>query len=143
MLKLYFPQAIGLVGELHAHATLELLRRWPSLRKLQRAHPKSLRHFFRQQGQRDDEKIDARIQAIRDLLPLTCDAAIIEPNVLFVGMLVKQIVQLNQAADTFDEQIARLFPQHEDAALFLSLPGAGAALAPRLLTAMGDDRERL
>jgi len=32
--------------------------------------------------------------------------------------------------------------EHPDAALFLALPGAGAALAPRLLVAFGSDRQR-
>ncbi len=32
---------------------------------------------------------------------------------------------------------------HPDASLFRALPGAGAAMAPRLLAAMGSDRERL
>jgi transposase len=32
---------------------------------------------------------------------------------------------------------------HPDANIFQALPGAGAAMAPRLLAAMGSDRERL
>lgn len=142
VLKLYFPQVLDLVGELYAPATLELLRRWPSLRQLQRAHPKTLRTFFRGQGRRNDEKIDANIQAIRDFLPLTRDVAIIEPNAMYVQVMIQQIQSLNEAIERFEAQIAELFPQHESAELFRSLPGAGAALAPRLLVAMGDDRQR-
>jgi transposase len=33
--------------------------------------------------------------------------------------------------------------QHPDAAIFTSFPGAGEALAPRLLAAFGSDRQRL
>ncbi len=39
-------------------------------------------------------------------------------------------------------KLARLMAEHPDAALFQGLPGAGAALAPRLLVAFGADRQR-
>ena len=81
VLKRYFPQALDLVdslhGPLHGPMALELLRRWPSLKKLQRANPKTLQTFFRQYGRRNDEKIKEQVQQIRALLPLTEDAAIL------------------------------------------------------------------
>lgn len=43
---------------------------------------------------------------------------------------------------TYDRTIADLFPQHPDAPMFMSLPGAGAVFAPRLLAAFGADRAR-
>jgi transposase len=42
----------------------------------------------------------------------------------------------------YEKQIAELFDCHPDSFLFRDLPGAGAALAPRLLTAFGTDRDR-
>ena len=42
----------------------------------------------------------------------------------------------------YDQEIERLFCQHEDHELFQSLPGAGARLAPRMLAEIGDDRSR-
>ncbi len=40
----------------------------------------------------------------------------------------------------YDQEIARLFLQHHDHAIFASLPGAGKRLAPRLLAEWGEDR---
>ena len=142
MLKLYFPQAIDLVGPLHGPLALELLGRWPTLKKLQRANPKTLQKFFRQHGQRNDEKIKEQVQQIRAFRHLTKDAAIIEPTALYVGLLIKQIEQFNEAIAEFEKQLDAAFSKHEDAAIFRSLPGAGEALAPRLLAAMGSERER-
>lgn len=142
LLKLYFPQARTFVGELHQPPALELLRRWPTLRGLQRTNPATLRKFFRQHGRRNDEKIDTLIQKIREMKPLTTDCAIVAPNAQFVQMLVKQIKLFNAAVAEFDEEIHKLFAAHDDAAVFRSLPGAGAALAPRLLVAFGSDRRR-
>jgi Transposase IS116/IS110/IS902 family len=42
----------------------------------------------------------------------------------------------------YEKQIAELFDAHPDSFLFRDLPGAGSALAPRLLTAFGTDRGR-
>lgn len=47
-----------------------------------------------------------------------------------------------QAIDRFDRAIAELAPTLPDYSLFASLPGAGPHLAPRLLTAFGEQRER-
>jgi transposase len=42
----------------------------------------------------------------------------------------------------FDHKIKELFKSHPDHFLFESLPGAGAQLAPRLLSLFGSDRSR-
>ena len=57
-------------------------------------------------------------------------------------MLARQLQTLAESLVQFDDEIARRFATHEDAALFKSLPGSGAALAPRLLVAFGTDRTR-
>jgi transposase len=142
ILKMYFPQSLDIGGEPHSPMMIEMLKRWPSLKELQRAHPKTLRKFFRQYGHRNEEKVDALIQKIRDMKPLTDDNAIISPNAVFVQMLVDQLNLYNKAIVIFDERIKKVFAQHDDAELFRSLPGAGDALAPRLAAAMGSDRER-
>lgn len=141
-LKQYFPQVLDVVDALHDGMALELLHRWPTLKELQRASPVSLRNFFRKFCRRNDEKIDALIAEIRAFKPLTNDFAIIQPSAMFVELLVQQIKQYNVALERFDRKIAEDFAQHEDAAIFRSLPGAGAALAPRLCAAMGTDRNR-
>ena len=41
-----------------------------------------------------------------------------------------------------DDEIAALAPQHPDYGLFSALPGAGPLLAPRLLVAFGEQRDR-
>jgi transposase len=56
--------------------------------------------------------------------------------------LLCQLAPLLEQIHAYDEDIARLFAQHPDSALFRSLPRAGRRLAPRLLAGWGDDRER-
>ena len=57
-------------------------------------------------------------------------------------MLVGQIVELIKHIEHYDDAIKNLFPNHPDADIFISFPGAGEVLAPRLLSACGADRDR-
>jgi transposase len=56
--------------------------------------------------------------------------------------VVAQLTPVVEQIAADDEEIERLFRGHPDAPLFVSLPGAGKRLAPRLLAGWGDDRER-
>ena len=59
-----------------------------------------------------------------------------------VQALVTQIPLLTESIERYDQKIAALFDQHDDSTLFGSFPGAGPALAPRLLAAFGSNRGR-
>ncbi len=141
-LKVYFPEALDLLGNLQRKWALEVLGRWSSLQELKRVNPKTLAKYFCRNKRADREKIDERVNAIRALQPMITDKAIVNANAIYVEALVEQIKKLNEAVARFDKAIGKLFNQQEDAVLFSSLPGAGAAMAPRLLVALGSDRER-
>src|SRR5690606_30573108 len=74
--------------------------------------------------------------------PLTSDPAIIETSVLLVQTLCRQLKALGPSIRRFDDEIQKRFDEHEDAELFNSFPGSGKALAPRLLTLFGSERDR-
>jgi transposase len=61
---------------------------------------------------------------------------------LAIQTLAAQLEALRPFIDQHERHIQELFAAHPDAALFASLPGAGPALAPRLLVALGGDRSR-
>lgn len=140
-LKQYFPQATSFWPR-HLERTAALVKRWPSLARLRRAHPKTLRAFLREHHIINTETQTEFIEAVRGATPLTKDPAIVEPNALYAESLAERIAQLNGAVDDFDERIAELVAEHDDAPLFRSFSGAGDALVPRLIVAFGSDRER-
>jgi transposase len=137
-LKQYFPLALELGDTLY----LAVVERWPTQQALARANPATLRKFFAQHGRRNEDQVNELIARIRAAQPLTTDRAIIDPNALAVKFLVKELRVLEAAVAEFDAAIAKCFAAHPDAELFRSPPGAGAALAPRLLVAFGTDRGR-
>jgi transposase len=53
-----------------------------------------------------------------------------------------KIQTINGAIEQYEQKIRKVFQDHVEAPLFSHLPGAGPALAPRLLTAFGTDRSR-
>ena len=142
LLKAYFPQALGWAGELSSPQAWEFLQRWPSLEAVQKARPAQLRAFYVRHGGRRPEEIQSRLKQIREARPLTQGRAVITTSSTMVQCLAGQLQCLHPAVAEFDRQLKALFEQHPDHAVFESFPGAGAALAPRLLAAMGSRRER-
>ena len=142
-LKNYFPQALELVGEgLHTRMACDFLLKWPTLAAAQKATPKALRRFYHSHNSRQAGLIDRRIEALRAARPLTTDTALVQSYRLTATLLARQLLELAGAIEAYDKELARLMAEHPDAALFEGLPGAGAALAPRLLVAFGSDRQR-
>lgn len=143
VLKEYFPQALDWAGtDLASPLACHFLQQWPTLSALQRARPNTVRRFYTSYGCRRTQLIEARLTAMAAATPLTRDPAIIESSALYVQLLTQQLLALAPSIAQFDTAIAERFAAHPDAGIFASLPGAGDALAPRLLVALGTDRTR-
>jgi transposase len=141
-LKEYFPQALDWFEDRDTVLFCDFLQRWPSLKHAKRARQATLRSFFCEHNMRRTELIEERIRAIRSASALTDDVAVIGPHQLLVQALVSQLRVTLQAIDGFDAEITQVAKRLPDYALFAALPGAGAILAPRLLVAFGEQRER-
>jgi transposase len=142
-LKGYFPQALTWTGtDLTARLATDFLLRWPTLETLQRARPQTVRRFYYAHNCRRGDVVEQRLKEIASAVPLTTDPAIVETSALSVQMFARQIQALSSSILRFEEEIAQRFERHPDTDLFRSLPGVGAAFAPRLLTALGSRRER-
>jgi transposase len=142
-LKRYYPQALKLAGdELSCPMALEFLNRWPTLEDLKRARPQTLRDFYTAHGCRSEQTIVGRLELVDRAIALTEDPAIVEDGVMLVERLVHELRVINEAIAKYEARIAELLKDHEDAAIYASLPGAGEALEPRLAAVLGTDRTR-
>jgi transposase len=101
-----------------------------------------LRRFFHQHNCRSEERIQERITAIYQAIPATQDEAVLQAGVLTARGLVALLATLRRNIAGLEQRIEQLVASHPDGALFASLPGAGAALVPRLIVAFGTRRER-
>jgi hypothetical protein len=141
-LKMYFPQVLDWFDEIGSNIAAEFLERWPSLEKLQRARPATIERFFIDHNSRDPERNKERLEQIRKAVPATTDIAVVTSSsaaVLGWAAMVKQVLA---AITAYDEQIDELAQAHPDYALIKSFPGAGPAMAPRLIAALGSQRDR-
>lgn len=142
LLKLYFPQALDWAGDLATVQACDFLQRWPTLAEVRQATTTELLQFYSIHGCRKAALIEQRLRQIETAQPLTTDGAVITASVTMVQATVAQLRPLMVSIKDMDKQLAELFATHEDHELFSSFPGAGAVLAPRLLSAMGANRDR-
>ncbi len=142
LLRSYFPQALRWAPPLHSPAACALLRRWPSLQKLQKASLDQLRGFDERHKGRRAQGLQERFEEIALAQPLTQDPALLLAGPLQARLLAEQIQALSRAIERVEKHIRRLFKKHPDSEIFSSFPGAGDALAPRLAAAFGTDRSR-
>jgi transposase len=142
LLKQYFPQALDWIGEIASIQACDFLESWSTLDAVQASGQNQLRAFYRHHNCRKASLISERLDQIARARPLTNDLAIIEPYSLIVEASAAQLRNLIRAIKRLDKRIAELFTQHPEHDLFASLPGAGAACGPRLLTVLGTDRSR-
>lgn len=142
-LKEYFPQAIDLCsGNLTSRLACDLLKKWPTLENFKQAKDRTITNFFYGHNVRNPETIKQALHIAHAGQPLTSDPAITESSRRMAQLHLQMIQILNSAIQDYDEQIAKLFDAHPEAPLFNQLPGAGEALAPRLLAFFGTDRTR-
>ena len=141
-LKQYYPQILEWFDHIDTRLFCDFLTRWPTLIQARRARRNTLKTFFDQHNMHFENVLEERLVAIKSASPLTLDDAVIVPHRLQALILVEQLRVMLDAIKRFDEEIERVANQHADYALFNSLPGAGPNLAPRLLVAFGEQRER-
>ena len=142
-LKTYYPLAERLLeGQMNTLLAADFLIRWPELESLQQAQPETVRAFFYKHNSRSAKKTEERLEAIQQAKALTTDPAIIVPARGLMVALASMLRPLHQAVARLDKEIDQAMNQHPDAPIFRSFPGAGPALAPRLLVAFGTNRDR-
>jgi transposase len=142
LVKTYYPLMEVLFEDLTAPLAAHFLLKWADLASLKKAGPAALRKFFYGHHCRSDKTMEERLQAIEKAQPLTRDPALIEPAVLKAQALAGMLQVLHQSIAQMETLIEQTTDAHPDAALFRSFPGAGPAMAPRLLVAFGTHRDR-
>jgi transposase len=140
-LKMYFPQVLRWFGDITSPIAGEFLERWPTLQTLQQAKPETIRQFLVGHHSRS-HTIDGRMEEIARGLPATHDAAVIRSCSTAVVALVRILRSVREAITGYDAQIDTLAREHPDFSIFDALPGAGRAMVPRLIAAIGTQRER-
>src|SRR5207249_5622546 len=131
-------QALDLCGEdLWRPLATAFLLKWPTLQSLKKARKESLKQFYYLQGSRSQTLIEQRRERIAKAVPLSDELALLQSYTLRVQLLCKELQLLLKTLQQFDQQIAKVFPQHTARPTFEASPVAGPVLAPPLLPTLG------
>lgn len=125
-----------------APLALDFLDKWPRLTDVQAAKSATVKNFYHRHNVRRPELIEQRLQRLRGARLLRRAAAVIEVAVRVVRLLVAERRVLAEHSADFKCAVAQAFAAPPEKNLFRELPGAGPALAPRLLVALGTLRDR-
>lgn len=140
--KQYYPQILDWFDRIDTAVFCDFVERWPTAIQARRARRSTLTSFFNSHNIYRADVLAKRLDAIKRAEPLTQDDGVVIPHRLQAEVLVDQLRVALAAIKRYDEQIAELAEAHEDYKLFDCLPGAGPSLAPRLLVAFGEQRDR-
>jgi transposase len=142
-LKEYFPQALEVLNRnLATRLACDFLKKWPAFEAFQQAKDSTLKRFFYGHNVRSPQIIEKVLKIAQSAQALTTDPAIVESGSRLAQTYAQLISTLNPVIEQYEERIQKLFSQHPEAYLFNGLPGAGPAMAPRLLAFFGTDRSR-
>jgi len=141
-LKQYYPQILEWFDHIDNHLFCNFLIRWPTLLQAKRARQSTFIQFFHKHHMYFQHVQEKRLIAIKASKPLTYDNAVIIPNRMKALALVEQLRLVLDIIEQYDNEIEKISKQHDDYAIFDSLPGAGPILTPRLMVAFGEQRER-
>lgn len=141
-LKRFYPQALELCGgRLDTKMSCDFLKKWPSTNKIKKERASNIRKFYYAHHCRSETLVSKRIESIKGIKNVSNEELIILASELKIQELASEIYLTTLYIEKYEKHINKLFEQHEDSAIFASFPGAGAAMAPRILAALGSKRD--
>src|SRR5512146_203157 len=140
-LQLALPGAVGLFAELDSPISLAFLERFPTQERADWLGPKRLAAWLRSVGycgRKDPAVLHARLVAA----PRGATGPDGEARAHVTRALLAALRAITEQIAALEQQIREQLALHPDAAIFTSLPRAGALRAARLLAEIGDCRAR-
>ena len=141
-LKQYYPLALELFNDHDTVVFCDFLMRWPTLNHIKRSRQSTFLKFFNEHNARHPQLNQTRWEIITQAMPLTQDPGVIHPSQLYATALASQLKGLISTIKDFDREIGETANTLADYPIFKALPGAGQHLAPRLMVAFGEQRDR-
>jgi transposase len=138
LLKLYHPLALELLqSDTTTGLAADFVLKYPTLQALQEAPLHRVRQFFLGQSCRLTAGLQERLGWIATTAPVTTQPHWNHPHSFMACALADQLKALVHRIDQIEERIAVVAAQHPNQPLAKSVPGAGPALEPRLMVALG------
>jgi transposase len=142
-LREYFPAALAAFGEdLDAADALELLARAPDPARAAKLTRAQVSAALKRARRRDIPAKATAIMAALRSAQLGQPPAITAAYAVTARSLIAVITVLNEQVKALESEVEAVFGRHPDAEIYLSQPGLGPVLGPRVLGEFGDDPHR-
>jgi transposase len=138
----YYPAALEAFDDWTQPFTWTFVERFPTPQGLVRAGKRAWEKFLHTHKLYRPETCAKRLDLFARAEAFCGSPAVTNAKSRLAVALARQLRVLQTQLDEYRRRIEELFNQHPDAGLFGSLPGLGEKLAPRLLSELGQDRQR-
>jgi transposase len=138
----YYPTALEAFADWTSPAAWAFVKQFPTPEGLARAGKRRWEKFLHTHRLWRPETAQRRLALFALANALPASPAIVKAKSLLALTVVSMLQALEERLVEYRRQINRAFDEHPDRDIFGSLPGAAEKLAPRLLSALGSQRER-
>lgn len=138
----YYPAALDAFDDWAGEGPWRFVIAFPSPEALVKAGRRKQERFLHANKLYRPQTAQQRLSAFAAAMTFANpNAAVTRAKTLLAVTLAKQLCSLESQLREYRARIAELFDDHPDHDCFGSLPGAGAKIAPRLLSELGANRE--
>ncbi len=138
----YYPAALEAFEDWISPASWAFVEKFPTPQTLVAAGKRRWEKFLHTHRLARPPMYDKRMEIFARADQFAGSAVVSSAKSRLALAVVAQLRVVQRQLALYRQAIEELFAQHPDSDIFGSLPGAGAKLAPRLLSEMGDDRGR-
>src|SRR6202011_6157844 len=138
----YYPAALEAFEDWTSVSAWMFLQRFPSPESLAQAGKRQWQKFLHSRRLGGSDQGPRRMEIFARATEFAGTAPTVKAKSLLALSLVQMLFSIEKQLAVYRQRIEELFARHPDHDLFGSLPGAGPKIAPRLLSEIGDDRQR-
>jgi Transposase/Transposase IS116/IS110/IS902 family len=138
----YYPAALETFADWTSVSAWMFLQRFPTPELLAQAGKRQWQNFLHSRRLWGHDQGPRRMEIFAHASEFAGTVPTVKAKSLLALSLVQILFAIEKQLGLYRKRIEELFARHPDHDLFGSLPGAGPKIAPRLLSEIGDDRER-
>jgi transposase len=138
----YYPTALEAFEDWGSVGAWMFVQRFPTAQVLKGAGKRQWEKFLHSRRLWRTESGPQRMELFAHATELCGSVPMANAKSQLALSLISMLFALEKQLGIYRQRIEELFGRHPDHDLFGSLPGAGPKLAPRLLSEIGDDRDR-
>lgn len=141
-LREYYPAALEAFADWTHPAAWRFVLSFPTPASLQKAGRRKWEKWLHAHRLWRPQLAETRLAIFARATEFTGGAAQIAAKSLLAQSCARLLCALHEQLEEYRRRIEELFAHHPDSGLFGSLPGVGPKLGPRLLSELGEHRDR-